>query len=88
MIMTAIGSRTVRESMSPEKGPWTSKRHDRVQGSRDHNDHKKQSLGVWNLEKKWKEMSYGQKKEMSVSGDLVGEQCLGVMVNEIWPHSR
>lgn len=38
--------------MSPEKGPWTSKRHDRVQGSRDHNDHKKQSLGVWNLGKK------------------------------------
>ena len=51
MIMTAIGSRTVRESMSPEKGPWTSKRHDRVQGSRDHNDHKKQSREVWNLEK-------------------------------------
>ena len=23
-----------------------------------------------------------------VSGDLGGEQCLGVMVNEIWPHSR
>ena len=38
--------------------------------------------------KKWKEMSYGQKKGMSVSGDLGGEQCLGVMVNEIWPHGR
>ena len=43
MIVTAIGSRTVRESVNPEEGPWTSKRHGRVQGSRDHNDPKKQS---------------------------------------------
>lgn len=50
MIVTAIGSRTVRESVSPEEGPWTSKRHGRVQGSRDHNDPKKQSLEGWKLE--------------------------------------
>ena len=33
-------------------------------------------------------MNYSQRKGMSVSGDLGGEQCLGVMVNEIWPHGR
>lgn len=60
--MTAIGSRTVRRVNESRKRSLDIKRHDRVQGSRDHNDHKKQSLGVWNLEKKWKEMSYGQKK--------------------------
>lgn len=84
MIVTAIGSRTV----SPEEGPWTSKRHGRVQGSRDHNDPKKQSHWKGGDQKKWKEVSYGQRKGMSESGDLGGELCPGVIVSEIWPHSR